>query len=187
MTIRSLAQMKAIASAAPEELAKVVENKSLAYVKPTAMEVSEKIPLRRVTEADFDELIGPSLSKFQERWPNLTAESTYLFCRSMLNNNQGLMIRTTNAWGAATFSRPFFEPFGIVSERFVVSIRNVSGEGLWSEPLAIYAAMRKWAISIGAAEWTFGSSTGMDLAPFAKRLGMAEKPFKVYGQRLRNV
>jgi hypothetical protein len=148
------------------------------------------VKIRRVVETDLDELIPPSIPLFQKRWPNLTAETTYVFCRSLISTNQALLIRTDNAWGAATVARPFFEPQGIVSERWVASIRPAA-KGLSSEPLAIYHAIRDWAKAIGAAEWAFGESTGADLSVVAKEMGFPldergrPKFHKVFGQRLK--
>jgi hypothetical protein len=148
------------------------------------------VRVRRVTEADLDELIPPSIPQFQKRWPNLTEETTYVFCKSLLGTNQALLVRTDNAWGAATVARPFFEPQAIVSERWVASIRPAT-KGLSSEPLAIYHAIRDWAKAIGAAEWTFGESTGADLTVIAREMGFdldekgRPKFHKVFGQRLK--
>ena len=54
----------------------------------------------------------------------------------------------------------------VVHEIFVVSRKVVP-----SEVLSIYRAGRDWATEIGACEYEYGTSTGIDLEPMALRIG----------------
>jgi hypothetical protein len=120
---------------------------------------------RPVSEADFETLIPWSVEKMNGRFPRLTQESLVHWTRSSLKNPRIRIIRTDNAWGAAIAATTFFEPEITVSDIFVVAQRATVDEAL-----SIYRNFLQWAQGLNAVEVIFGSSTGVDISPFMKRL-----------------
>lgn len=80
--------------------------------------------------------------------------------------------RGPNSLGIAASVKPFYSPDRREVHLVYLMARRNSG----LEGLAMMRAMVEWARSL-EAEFHFGSTTGFDLAPFAKRIGaVANRP-----------
>lgn len=83
-----------------------------------------------------------------------------------------LFIRNDVAWGCASISKFFYEATSRGAMLFIVARTGQS----WAA-CKILRSMRDWAFSMGATSFHFGESSGMNMAPFAKRLGArVERP-----------
>lgn len=131
----------------------------------------EQLPkVRRIVEAEVEELCRGAIPLFKERFPNLELDRFVAFIKSNMHSNMFRFVRTDNAWGAANVRTTFFEPQLTVSELWVVKIKTSL-----RDPLAIYADFVSWGRSIKAAEFHFGSMTGIDIKPFAEAIGFDKK------------
>lgn len=124
--------------------------------------------VRRVVEAEIEEIAMRAQPFFKERYPRMTPEGTTTFLRSIINNNRWLFIRTAYSAGCAYVKQDVFEPLPVVVEFAIVSW---SHSALGSGGIRIHREFIKWAESINAIEYWFGSANNTDLSAFAKRLG----------------
>lgn len=143
-----------------------------AFVVPkmSHMEQSSYVPkVRRVVEAEIEEIALRAQPLFNKRYPRMTKEGTIAWLRSIIYNNRWLFIRSAHAAGVAFCKQDVFEPLPVVVEFAVISWAPASGLGNGS--VLIYREMLKWAEDLKAIEFWFGSANEFDLTPFAKRLG----------------
>lgn len=131
----------------------------------------ERLPrVRRVVEAEVGELCAKCLTLYQERFPRLELDAWVSYVRQALVRNDSRVVRTDNAWGMAQAVRTFYEPAPVVVDFGVMKLKTSL-----SDPVAIYLDFENWARQIGAVEFRFGSMTGADLTPIAKRLGVTRE------------
>jgi hypothetical protein len=124
--------------------------------------------VRFVREEELDELIEWGMPLFKHRFPRCTKATILPLLRSAVHGNPKLhFVRTENAAGLFVAVDPTpWEPMWVVNE-VVVGSRQVAP----FEVKRIYHAGRVWAEEIGACEYNFGASTGIDLMPMARRIG----------------
>lgn len=125
--------------------------------------------VRRVNEAELDELLDWGLERFQQRYPRCSRESVLPMLRAATRGGKMYFCRTDDVCGLFFAEVSPWEPMLFVYEVFVVS-RVVAA---W-QVKKIYQAGRDWAKSIGACGYRFGVSTGIkgvDFEPLAKSIG----------------
>lgn len=121
--------------------------------------------IRHVTIEDSDFLI--SLAKESYTLPFVEEAAREWIARVVAAPDEAIFIRTDNATGVSVIQRPAWAPHQLEAHMvFLVS----RGNGVDMEGYKILKAMIEWAREQGAS-FHFGEQTGIDFAPFAKRLG----------------
>lgn len=122
--------------------------------------------VRRVVEAEIDELMSWGMIRFRVRYPRCQPENVRPMLQLATRGGRMAFLRTDNACGMFYAEITPWEPELVVHEVFVVSRKVVP-----REVLNLYKAGREWAREIGAVEYEFGSSTGIDITAIARRVG----------------
>lgn len=98
---------------------------------------------------------------------------------AMLNPKFGFF-RTDNTWGCAVLAEVFYD------DKLRCAMMFLAGrDGKAWEAVAVLKAMIEWGRRSGAASFTFGEDTGMQMETLAKRVGaVRERPaFRLDFQR----
>lgn len=121
--------------------------------------------VRAATEADLDWMMSWGYERFIMRYPRLSPQQAYQLLKAGLQLPYRL-VRTDE--GAALFvaTRAPWEPELVVYEVAVATMKARPAQAI-----ALYEEGLRWAQEIGAVEYKFGSSTGVDLTPIAERIG----------------
>lgn len=126
---------------------------------------SDQMIPRSVREDEIDDLIGWGMPLFKHRFPRCTRETILPLLKIGVSSGRMRFVRTENAAGLFVADVTPWEPMATVNE-VVVGSRMPS-----LEIMSIYRAGKEWAQEIGACEYNYGASTGIDLEPIARRIG----------------
>lgn len=136
---------------------------------PRATMVKPIADVRRVNEAELDEMLEWGVPKFQQRFPRCSRESVRPLLQTATRGGKLYFVRTDNACALFVAEVTPWEPLLFVYEVFVVS-RIVAP---W-EVRKLYYAGRDWAKDISACGFNYGVSTGIkgeDFEPIARVIG----------------
>ena len=122
--------------------------------------------IRRMTADDLTDCLRLGEPVFREYWPLMDAKAMHEACLRSLTDQSVFMVRYRDAFGVAAVESTLFEPRLWVKEQYVFS-----RSGVWSA-IAIYRAMKMWAVQIGAFRFTFGSQTEYDVDVIARYLAV---------------
>lgn len=150
----------------------------LVEIKPPRMAalLSRQVPeeemprVWRVGPAEIDALCEAIMPVINKRFPRAQVEGLISYVNSILFTNLARVVRTENAWGIAKVDRDFLDPRAYVTEVGVFRLKPSP-----RDPISIQYDFLRWAKDIKAYEYRFGSELGVDIEPFAKRIGYDTK------------
>ena len=111
------------------------------------------------------------------RYPNMDVESSRSWAIHYMENHQVSIMRTKNVVSMVAYSTVFWRPRELVAN--VVFFAGRVGTPAWEAVKLLQAQVRR-SKERGCVEFLRGSVTGLDLGPFARRLG-----FEVSGPNYR--
>ncbi len=148
----------------------------------------DKLEVRRVVEADIEEMMAWVMPRIQKIYPRCTVDSVMPMIRLALAGGKLALLRTDNAVGLFCAETTPWEPDINVYQIFLVSrvrtddesaafrdaseanqFRTSLAGGL--QPTAILQAAERWARSIGARTFQYGQDSGEDFDAFAEKVG----------------
>lgn len=121
--------------------------------------------IRTATVADIPAILAISRDSYTivSDW-----EQTEAWMHRMINHPDCMFVLSDNGYGVATLMAPFWAPGDLQGHMVILASRSGSS-GM--QGCALVRAMASWAKSRGAKVFRFGSETGIDLGPIARRLG----------------
>lgn len=126
--------------------------------------------VRRVVDAEVEELARKGLPFLQLRYPRLDIGSFTHFVRGALWRNTLRIVRTEDAWGAAEASLTIWEPNLTVR---VLWLQRLSNSIV--DPMAILRDFEAWARNIRATKISMEDAPGINLSECAKVLDMTKE------------
>lgn len=130
-----------------------------------------EISVRRMGRDDIEECMTFGMPQFEASRPGMQWAQVKEWLESLIAHPSFLFCRTENAVGLCWVrSETVFEPYRVCCEEFVVAAPDGAHPG---EATAIYRTMMEWGCAQQCVKFRFGSATGADLEPLAKRLGAA--------------
>lgn len=160
-TIRQMGHMPEVTAGEIQRIEQTEPNLRSAepFSFPRAVMVKEVQALRRVVEAELEELLDWGVPKFQVRFPRCSRESVMPMLRMATRGGKMYFVRTDNACALFVAEVTPWEPLLFVYEVFVVS-RIVAP---WEER-KLRQAGRDWAKDIKACEFRFKDPVVEDAA-----------------------
>lgn len=159
----------------PERIPQVAASMQEPVSLPTARDLAQQVAqqrkhephaIRPVVESDLAWILESGFKLFKKRWPRAQVGAMEALLRTAIQRPEFHLVRTDD--GAALWHayRLPWEPELTVADIFVGLMRRDA-----AQLVALYRSGLNWATSINAVDFRFGSSTGIDLSPIAKRLG----------------
>jgi len=167
-----MGQQPVLKLAQPHHVDTIVENPLLSAWEPITFQKETRamsgfdVGVRRVVEAEIDQLMEWGLPRFLARYPRARAETIRPMLIMACRGGKLAFFRTDDACALFTAEVTPWEPELFVYETFMVSRISVP-----REVTRLYRAGMKWAIDIGACGFQYGSSTGVDIRKFAEKVG----------------
>lgn len=116
--------------------------------------------------------IAECVSIAMDRYDDMSPEEMVSWARARINHERVILLRTANAMICASAQRFFYRPHEVVaSVAFICGRKKIH----FSEPVALVRSAIEEAKGLGATRFHLGSSTGIDLAPLAKRVGLTHQ------------
>ena len=123
-------------------------------------------PVWIATAADIEEGIRIAASRYRD----MDVAASTLWARKMIDHPSISILRTKNAVSCTTYDLAFWAPRSLVATmRFIVALPHSGWDSYWLAKAQIARAKRH-----GCVKFNLGSETGIDLGPFAKRLGFVQ-------------
>ena len=126
--------------------------------------------VRKVIDAEVEELALKGLPFLQLRYPRLDIGSFTHFVRGALWKNTYRIVRTEDAWGAAEASMSIWEPNLTVKVLWLQRLSNST-----VDPMAILRDFEAWTRSIRATKFSVEDAPGINLSDCAKVLNMTKE------------
>lgn len=122
--------------------------------------------IREATSADIPFLLAVA----RARYPAFDERATIAWLHQALTIPHVRVVRGDYGGGVGIVTRPFHGGPSRAHMLFTVTLPNRRMEGYF-----IIKALDEWRREMGAESLHFGSDTGVDFAPFARRLGAVEE------------
>jgi hypothetical protein len=122
--------------------------------------------VRRVVEAEIDQLMEWGLPRFQVRFPRAREETIRPMLVLACRGGKLCFLRTDNAAAIFVATVTPEEPELSVYEYLLASRISVP-----DEVAKLYRSGLKWAVSVGACSYTVGTSTGASIQKYMEQLG----------------
>jgi hypothetical protein len=119
-------------------------------------------PLRRCTILDLPDMLRIAVSCY----PEFNQRKAVEWAQGALLSPKIAFFRTDDCWGAVTTAELWYED----QPRAVVAFLAGSNGKAW-EACVVLRAMLEWSRRAGAASFSFGEETGMNMEALAKRIG----------------
>lgn len=158
-----------VETAALQGLVEVKPQRMAVYLQKQ-VEVDELPRVWRVGPAEVEGLCEAAMPVIGKRFPRVQVESLIAYLNSVMHTNAARVVRTENAWGVATVVQGFLDTKPYVQEMGIFKLKTSL-----RDPIAIHYDFLHWAKDIKAAEYRYGSELGVDIEPFAKRVGYEYK------------
>lgn len=146
----------------------------LVEIKPPRMAafLSKQVPeeelprVWRVGAAEVETLCLVALPSILKRFPRAQLEGLVSYVNSIMHTNAARVVRTENAWGIAVLENDFLDSRPHVREVGMFKIKTSV-----RDPIALHYDFLRWGKDVKACEYRYGAELGVDIEPFAKRVG----------------